>query len=119
FTCLDCHEHSQQEMDPKHTGIPGYSYESSQCYFCHPIGEKGEFRDHDNLFFPIFTGAHNPEKWDDCTTCHFNPSNRKLFTCFSCHEHNQAKMDEKHLGKVDGYVYDSIACYECHPDGKH
>jgi hypothetical protein len=26
-------------------------------------------------------------------------------------------MDDKHLGKVQNYVYDSNACYDCHPNG--
>jgi hypothetical protein len=27
-------------------------------------------------------------------------------------------MDSKHSGRT-GYVYDSLACYGCHPTGKH
>ncbi|MFQ5769063.1 MAG: hypothetical protein ACE5HX_00900 [bacterium] len=115
FNCLDCHE--QNKMDPKHSGIPGYAYQSTECYFCHPSGEKGEFVDHDNLYFPIFSGPHN-NKWDECATCHIDSNNRKLFTCLNCHEHNQDKMDKKHLGKVNGYNYESSACYDCHPDGR-
>ncbi|MFQ5771870.1 MAG: hypothetical protein ACE5HX_15150, partial [bacterium] len=100
----------------KHDGIQGYAYQSTECYICHPDGEKGKFVDHDNLYFPIFSGPHN-NKWDSCITCHFEPNNRKMFTCFDCHAHSQDKMDRKHHDEKD-YVYDSNACYDCHPDGK-
>ncbi|MFQ5603738.1 MAG: hypothetical protein ACE5HS_10760 [bacterium] len=117
FNCLECHEHRQSEMDLKHTGIPGYAYQSADCYLCHPDGRKGEFLEHDNQFFPIFSGPHR-NKWDSCATCHFNPNDRKAFTCFDCHEHNRTKMDDKHLREVKDYVYESNACYDCHPNGK-
>jgi hypothetical protein len=104
-------------MDPKHSGITGYAFDSAQCLFCHPAGEKGDFLEHDALFFPIFSGAHR-EKWDTCNECHTDPNNRKLFTCFTCHEHNQQEMDSKHRDERD-YVYDSAACYDCHPQGRH
>jgi hypothetical protein len=116
FTCLTCHEHAQPEMDATHQGIPGYAYQSTDCLLCHPDGRKGEFADHDAQFFPIFSGKHQGE-WKQCVECHNNPADRKEFTCFNCHEHSQARMDDKHLGKVQNYVYDSNACYDCHPNG--
>lgn len=117
FTCVECHEHNQTEMNAKHTGIQGYAFQSSECFLCHPTGEKGEFRDHDNLYFPIFSGKHAGE-WNECAICHNNPNDRKIFTCLDCHEHSQARMDDKHLGEVNDYVYDSRACYDCHPHGR-
>ncbi len=117
FSCVVCHEHEQPEMDNKHSGITGYVFQSTDCLFCHPDGEKGDFREHDTQFFPIFTGDHAGE-WDSCDICHNVPENREIFTCLDCHEHRQSKMDDKHLGEVNDYVYDSNACYECHPNGK-
>jgi hypothetical protein len=38
FSCLTCHQHSQQQMDDKHSGERGYSYNSAACYNCHPRG---------------------------------------------------------------------------------
>lgn len=35
FSCLNCHEHRQSEMDSKHQGVNGYSYSSPACYNCH------------------------------------------------------------------------------------
>lgn len=40
FTCLNCHEHSQNTVDPKHTGVAGYRYDSQSCYSCHPRGRE-------------------------------------------------------------------------------
>ena len=40
FSCVDCHEHNQQEMADKYDDVPGYVWVSSSCYGCHPTGEK-------------------------------------------------------------------------------
>lgn len=43
FSCLGlCHEHPQSEMDPKHSGKPGYSYDFPLCVSCHPDGTAPE-----------------------------------------------------------------------------
>lgn len=117
FSCITCHEHEQVRMDPEHNGITGYVFDSANCLQCHPTGEKGEFRDHDAQFFPIYSGAHR-NRWESCATCHNVAGNNKLFTCIVCHEHDQQRMDDEHRGEVDNYRYDSIACYECHPNGR-
>ena len=114
FSCLNCHE--QPATDQVHLGFSGYAYNSVDCYACHPTGEAGDFTDHDQQFFPIFSGKHNGE-WDACSTCHEVPLDRKIFTCFNCHDHSQTRMDDKHLGEVQDYVYDSQACYDCHSNG--
>jgi len=116
FSCIDCHEHDRTSMDPRHQGIPGYGYDSLLCYGCHPTGEGGNFLEHDQLYFPIYSGKH-AGKWDDCTTCHINPADWSDFSCIGCHEHRQSEMDDKH-SDVPDYVYDSQACYECHPNGE-
>ncbi len=38
FTCINCHEHNKAEMDSKHSGRAGYSYDSPSCFRCHPTG---------------------------------------------------------------------------------
>lgn len=38
FTCTDCHEHEQPDMDDEHRGVGGYRYLSSSCLDCHPTG---------------------------------------------------------------------------------
>ncbi len=116
YTCLSCHDHNQVEMDGRHQGVPGYSYDSLLCLGCHPTGEIGDFREHDALYFPIYSGKHRGE-WDECTICHIRPGMWSVFSCIECHEHNRSEMDEAHR-EVDGYVYDSQACYDCHPRGE-
>lgn len=116
FSCLECHEHRQTEMDNTHNGIIGYAYNSPDCYFCHPTGEAGDFLEHDAQFFPIFTGRHH-NTWDDCAACHVNPANRQEFSCLTCHAHNQTDTDIIH-GTMTGYSYERTACYDCHPTGE-
>lgn len=117
FSCLTCHEHRQSAMDPSHAGLPGYAYTSDACYQCHPTGEAGEFADHDPLYFPIYSGVH-AGRWSSCTICHTTPGDRSLFSCVECHEHSQARMDDKHLGEVTGYTFTPTSCYDCHPTGR-
>jgi hypothetical protein len=117
FECITCHEHGQAVTDSPHQGIPSYAYTSQACYDCHPTGRAGDFTEHDPAFFPIFSGVHNGT-WDNCATCHPTPENKKIFTCVSCHEHDQASMDSVHRGEAQNYVYSATSCYECHPTGR-
>ncbi|MCX6246063.1 MAG: hypothetical protein NTU98_15320 [Bacteroidetes bacterium] len=42
FSCIDCHQHSNQnEVNNQHDGVSGYSYNSAACYSCHPTGSSG------------------------------------------------------------------------------
>lgn len=43
FSCLDCHEHRQAEMDRKHDEVRNYRYESEACLACHPDGREDDF----------------------------------------------------------------------------
>ena len=39
FSCIDCHEHdNQNSVNNDHNGVSGYSYSSAACYSCHPNG---------------------------------------------------------------------------------
>ncbi len=39
FSCIDCHEHdNQNSVDNDHQGESGYSYNSAACFNCHPNG---------------------------------------------------------------------------------
>jgi nitrate/TMAO reductase-like tetraheme cytochrome c subunit len=39
FSCIDCHEHSNQnEVNSDHNGVGGYSYTPTSCYNCHEDG---------------------------------------------------------------------------------
>ncbi len=42
FECILCHAHSDEaNYADKHSGVPGYSYDSQSCYRCHPSGRAG------------------------------------------------------------------------------
>ncbi len=113
-TCYGCHQADYENTnDPPHQSN-GFS---TDCESCHSeTAWKPSTFDHDNQYFPIYSGKHN-NKWDNCSDCHENQNDYSQFTCLSCHEHSQTKMDDKHK-EVSGYSYDSNACYDCHPDGK-
>jgi mRNA-degrading endonuclease YafQ of YafQ-DinJ toxin-antitoxin module len=110
----DCIACRQADYDTQHagTGFP------TDCLVCHTVDTwmGAQFVDHDGQYFPIYSGAHSG-RWDTCQTCHEVASDFTVFTCFNCHEHDQASMDSDHQGR-DGYVYESTACYSCHPDGR-
>ena len=83
------------------------------CETCHTTaGWTGATFNH--TWFPITTGSH---KGRQCIECHTNTTNYTIFSCTNCHEHAQTSMDSKHPGRK-GYVYNSINCYSCHPNGK-
>ena len=112
--CSSCHlDTYQQTKNPNHQQL-GFS---TNCEDCHNISSwKNATFDHDNSFFPIYSGKHKG-KWNSCSDCHTNQSNYKEFSCISCHEHNKTRMDDKHRN-VNGYVYSSQACFNCHPTGR-
>ena len=111
--CFFCHENDYNNTsDPPHQsiGIP------LTCELCHNTVSWDEASFDHLIWFPIYTGSHNGE-WVSCTDCHFDPLNYNLFSCIDCHAHNQIDMDDEH-SDVTGYLYESLACYDCHPTGK-
>jgi hypothetical protein len=42
FTCIDCHEHNKTSMDNKHGEVSGYTWNSQECFRCHPTGRGGD-----------------------------------------------------------------------------
>lgn len=87
--CVACHERSFRETrDPDHVAA-GFP---TQCDLCH------------QAVSPTFAGAHFA-----------HADNYRVFSCLTCHD--RAKTDSKHRNR-SGYVYDSMACYSCHPTGR-
>lgn len=40
FSCIDCHEHNDQnDLADEHDEVSGYSFSSPACFSCHPNGE--------------------------------------------------------------------------------
>lgn len=110
--CAACHiDDYNQTDDPDHqaAGFP------TTCEDCHNTSdwEDADFN-HDQMYFPIYSGSHAGE-WGSCTDCHLDPGDFGSFSCLVCHE--QDEMDDEH-DDVGGYVYESMACLNCHPDGE-
>jgi hypothetical protein len=107
--CYPCHkavyDHS---TNPNHL-TSGYP---TSCDTCHKATDTlwslGRF----THTFPIKTGAH---KNNACLACHLSPPNYFVFTCTTCH--SRTETDGHHRG-VSGYLYDSLRCYACHPNGR-
>ncbi len=108
--CFTCHE-SDYDANHRNSDFP------TDCLQCHTAErwDDAGFPDHDAVAFPIYSGEHRGE-WNTCQTCH-DSGGFETFTCFNCHEHAQSEMDDEHRG-TSGYVYESLACLSCHPDGK-
>ena len=111
-TCFGCHQDDyNQTNDPDHQAAQF----PTTCETCHSQSAwEPATWDHDNLYFPIYSGEHEDE-WDQCTDCHSNPNNYSIFTCLTCHQQGETNQD--HQG-VSGYQYNSNACLACHPEGE-
>lgn len=111
--CYDCHINNYTSTTNPNHQAAGFG---TDCESCHTstAWQPATF-DHDNQFFPIYSGSHKGE-WNECSDCHTNSANYQIFECITCHEHNQNDMNKEHSG-VNGYVYESNACYSCHPTG--
>jgi len=112
--CYDCHKSNYENTtNPSHQSA-GFG---NDCETCHnSIAWEPASFDHDNQYFPIYSGEHNNE-WNNCSDCHTNSTNFQVFECITCHEHNQNDMNDKHSG-INGYAYESTACLSCHPTGE-
>jgi hypothetical protein len=113
--CASCHQPDYNgTTNPSHTTL-NFSTICQDCHTTNPGWKPAEYREHDSKYFPIYSGKHMGT-WDVCSECHTNTGNYGQFTCISCHEHNQSSTNEGH-GDVQGYMYNSDACYACHPTG--
>jgi len=111
-TCVGCHQEDYDNTtEPNHK----QAQFSTDCAECHNEDDwvPATF-DHDSQYFPIYSGEHEGE-WDSCTECHTNPSNFAEYSCTSCH--TNPETDDYHNG-ITGYIYQSSACFACHPNGK-
>jgi hypothetical protein len=111
--CYFCHQ-----TDYNGTSNPNHqaAHFPTTCVTCHNTSAwtPATF-DHDGPYFPIYSG-HHAGTWTTCADCHTNPADFAVFSCITCHEHSQSRMNNAH-SEVSGYVYDSQHCYTCHPRG--
>ena len=109
--CDACHlDDYNNASDPNHVSA-NFPTDCAACHTTDPGWKPATF-DHDDQYFPIYRGDHRGE-WDSCTDCHTNPNDYSEFTCTSCHR--KSGTDSEHQG-VSGYVYESSACFSCHPN---
>lgn len=107
-SCVTCHlDDYQATSNPNHqaSGFP------LSCEGCHST--QTWFGATFNHTFNINSGDHSQL---DCTDCHLSPGVFPDFSCIHCHEHNQNETDDEH-DDVNGYVWESNACFACHPTG--
>jgi hypothetical protein len=113
-TCFGCHaDDYNQTNDPDHADV-GFP---TTCENCHTENAWVPSNwNHDQLYFPIYSGRHEGE-WNDCIDCHIG-GNFNSFSCIDCHEHDDpVDLADEH-DEVPGYIYSSPACYSCHPTGE-
>ncbi|MBK9391095.1 MAG: hypothetical protein IPN68_13230 [Bacteroidetes bacterium] len=115
--CYSCHQDDYtSSTNPNHTAA-AFSQICQTCHTTNPGWQPAIFQQHDNLYFPIYSGNHRGE-WSSCTECHTSSSNYKVFTCILCHEHNsKTETDSDHRGE-NGYTYSGTSCYDCHRNGR-
>ena len=112
YTCISCHDHSEDLADTRHVYITGFVYQSSACFSCHPTGNEAAITpdEHSLKYFPITDAAHGSLA---CSDCHQDPTTSKPFTCITCHDHS-SDVEATNHASVAGYAYDSTSCYNCH-----
>jgi hypothetical protein len=122
-----------------HTGGNFLTVPTSPCYACHATDYQNALSPVNHIAAGFPTTCDTCHKFSDtswtqavfnhtwfpqnhgnsggvCASCHTNPSNYAVFSCTTgCHP--QSQTNSNHQG-VSGYVYDSNACYSCHPRGQ-
>lgn len=117
--CADCHPNQvfrgtatecwQCHKEPEiHAGVFGL-----KCYYCHDAQawSPASLRQH---IFPLNHGLEDQNAQLECTSCH--GTNYVDYTCYNCHDHPQAEMEESHMEKGIP-SQDLPACAKCHPNG--
>ena len=108
--CFGCHADAYTATrSPDHVRA-GFPTSCESCHFAnHTSWSQAVFRH----AFPIGSGRHAGFA---CSDCHVAADFRQ-FQCTGCHAHERSEMDDEH-DDVGGYVYQSQACFACHPDGR-
>jgi len=104
--CNSCHNTDYNNaVNPNHK-TSGFSTICTQCHTTNPGWKPAAYTQHDNQFFPIYSGRHRGT-WTLCSDCHTNPANYAQFTCVTCHKNSHP-----------GHSYTSAQCLSCHPRGQ-
>src|SRR5450631_20705 len=110
--CIGCHQ-----TDYNNTKNPGHAAQPqffpTTCETCHTTSSwlNATFNHTQYTPFPISHGKANGV----CATCHTNSNDYSIFQCTGCHGGNNP--NNFHHENVNGYVYNSVNCYQCHRSG--
>lgn len=96
--CVACH--AEPEF---HAGLFG-----TDCDACHATTAWTPAEFNGPHIFPLNHGGGAT-----CATCH--PASFTTYTCYGCHEHEEADIREEHL---DEGIRDFENCLACHPSGQ-
>jgi hypothetical protein len=97
-SCINCH------AEPTfHAGLFG-----TECATCHSTSAWSPAEFNGPHPFPLNHGGGAT-----CATCH--PSSFTNYTCYGCHEHEEAEVIERHLDKD---IPNFQNCMACHPTGE-
>ncbi|MCX6226783.1 MAG: hypothetical protein NTV01_18890, partial [Bacteroidia bacterium] len=113
--CYSCHKEDFNSTTAINHQQLNLSTNCIECHTTSPKWKPAKFAEHETRFFPVYSGSH-ANTWTNCTDCHNQTGNYTLFTCVDCHDHAKARMDDSHK-ETNGYQYNSIACFTCHPRG--
>ena len=113
FTCIDCHDHNQPDMDDEHNDIGGYAYNSFACFECHPTGDAEGSFNHNTSIFPL-TGAHITTS---CNDCHINGYQGTPTECSDCHI-NAYNLTTNPNHTILGIVITCATCHTTNPEWK-
>ena len=113
--CFSCHESKYNSTTIPNHQQNGIATNCADCHTPNPKWQPAKYPQHDDQFFPVFSGAH-ANTWSNCAECHNQSGDFTKYTCVDCHDHSKTLMDDGHK-KANGYIYNSIACYTCHTNG--
>lgn len=108
--CSGCHEGNRPD-DSLHRLADG------RCGACHatrgwmPVAFK-----HDEYF--VLDKDHQTR----CRTCHIQPANYRVYTCYGCHEHTPANIMAEHREEGIANLRDCVRCHRSaneHEGGEH
>jgi hypothetical protein len=118
LACVQCHINAR--------GLADFAATPQDCFSCHRQDDA-----HNSQFGTDCAACHNAIAWipssfsgqhtfplnhgggATCATCH--PAGFTTYTCYGCHEHNEAEIVERHLDKA---IPNFQNCMECHPTGQ-
>jgi len=112
-SCQQCHMPDYQASSNPDHELQGYPFD---CAMCHVSTTSWSGVN----WFP--STSHDPDfplphRNSRCNQCHTVPQVFTAFSCISGGCHGQSETNGRHSG-VQGYQYDSNACYQCHANGQ-